>query len=54
MPTLFINRRTAMEHRCDPSLDPDYKASMFVQMYEGLKPKDRNSKPLSYRCVQSL
>ncbi|KAL4235652.1 E3 ubiquitin-protein ligase HTD3 [Mactra antiquata] len=43
MPKLFINRRAAMEHRCDPSLDPEYRNAIFTQMYEGLKPKDRNS-----------
>lgn len=49
MPKLFINRRAAMEHRCDPSLDHEYKHSIFYQIYEGLKPKDRNSKLLNYR-----
>ncbi|XP_052273526.1 E3 ubiquitin-protein ligase HECTD3-like [Dreissena polymorpha] len=49
MPKLFINRRTAMEHRCDPAADPEYKNSIFMQIYEGLKPRDRMSKPLNYR-----
>lgn len=48
-PKLYINRRTAMEHRCDPTNDPDFKNSIFSQIYEGLKLKDKNSKPLDYR-----
>ncbi|KAH3847538.1 hypothetical protein DPMN_089863 [Dreissena polymorpha] len=52
MPKLFINRRTAMEHRCDPAADPEYKNSIFMQIYEGLKPRDRMSKPLNYRYSQ--
>ncbi|XP_064606807.1 E3 ubiquitin-protein ligase HECTD3-like [Liolophura sinensis] len=49
IPKLYINRREAMEHRCDPSQDPEYKHSIFTQMYEGLKPRDRFTKPLDYR-----
>ncbi|XP_052776275.1 E3 ubiquitin-protein ligase HECTD3-like isoform X2 [Mya arenaria] len=49
MPKLFINRRLAMEHRCDPTADPECKNSVFMQIYEGLKPRDRTSKPLNYR-----
>lgn len=49
MPKLYINRRAAMEHRCDPSADPEYKNSIFTQIYDGLKPRDRNSLPLNYR-----
>jgi len=49
MPKLYINRRAAMEHRCDPTADPEYKNSIFMQIYEGLKPRDRNSKALNYR-----
>ena len=49
MPKLYINRRSAMEHRCDPSTDPECKNSIFMQIYEGLKPRDRTSKPLNYR-----
>ena len=52
MPKLYINRRSAMEHRCDPSLDAECKNSIFMQIYEGLKPRDRTSKPLNYRLVQ--
>ena len=32
MPKLFINRRTASEHRTDPSQDPDAKQSIFNQV----------------------
>ncbi|XP_013403036.1 E3 ubiquitin-protein ligase HECTD3 isoform X2 [Lingula anatina] len=49
MPKLYINRRAAMEHRQDPSLDPEYKNSVFYQIYEGLKPRDRYDKQLDYR-----
>lgn len=49
IPKLYINRREAMEHRCDPSQDPEYKHSIFTQIYEGLKPRDRFTKPLDYR-----
>ncbi|KAL3869953.1 hypothetical protein ACJMK2_042573, partial [Sinanodonta woodiana] len=49
MPKLYINRRAAMEHRCDPTKDPECKNSIFMQIYEGLKPRDRNTKPLNYR-----
>ncbi|KAK3585008.1 hypothetical protein CHS0354_024922 [Potamilus streckersoni] len=49
MPKLYINRRAAMEHRCDPTQDPECKNSIFMQIYEGLKPRDRNNKPLNYR-----
>ena len=49
MPKLYINRRAAMEHKCDPTSDPEYKNSIFTQIYDGLKPKDRTSVPLNYR-----
>ncbi|XP_045157953.2 E3 ubiquitin-protein ligase HECTD3-like isoform X2 [Mercenaria mercenaria] len=49
MPKLYINRRAAMEHKCDPTSDPEYKNSIFTQIYDGLKPKDRTSIPLNYR-----
>jgi E3 ubiquitin-protein ligase HECTD3 len=49
MPRLYINRRTAMEHRCDPAHDPDFKNSIFSQIYEALKPRDSNTKCLDYR-----
>ncbi|XP_025109253.1 E3 ubiquitin-protein ligase HECTD3-like isoform X2 [Pomacea canaliculata] len=48
-PVVYINRRAAMEHRCDPSLDPDCKSTVFVQLFEGLKPRDLTSRPLHYR-----
>lgn len=35
-----------MEHRQDPSADPDGGNSVFCQIYEGLKMKD---KALDYR-----
>lgn len=37
MPKLFINRRSAAEHRADPTQDPDAKHSILNQLYEGLK-----------------
>lgn len=49
MPRLYINRRTAMEHRCDPAHDPDFKNSIFSQIYEALKPRDSSTKCLDYR-----
>ncbi|XP_076441534.1 E3 ubiquitin-protein ligase HECTD3-like [Babylonia areolata] len=48
-PVVYINRRAAMEHRCDPSQDPECKSTVFMQLFEGLKPRDRNTKPLHYR-----
>lgn len=32
MPKLFINRRSAAEHRADPTQDPDAKCSIFNQV----------------------
>ncbi|KAG2461844.1 HECD3 ligase, partial [Polypterus senegalus] len=49
MPRLYINRRLAMEHRDNPSLDPSCKNSVFNQVYEGLKPTDKYEKTLDYR-----
>ncbi|XP_028667080.1 E3 ubiquitin-protein ligase HECTD3 isoform X2 [Erpetoichthys calabaricus] len=49
MPRLYINRRLAMEHRDNPSLDPSCKNSVFSQVYEGLKPTDKYEKTLDYR-----
>ncbi|XP_043941699.1 E3 ubiquitin-protein ligase HECTD3 [Protopterus annectens] len=49
MPRLYINRRLAMEHRDNPSLDPSYKNTVFSQVYEGLKPSDKHEKSLDYR-----
>ncbi|XP_050401183.2 E3 ubiquitin-protein ligase HECTD3 [Patella vulgata] len=48
-PTVYINRRIAMEHRCNPSNDPTCKSSVFIQLYDGLKPRERSAKPLDYR-----
>ncbi|KAE8609931.1 hypothetical protein XENTR_v10011949 [Xenopus tropicalis] len=49
MPCLYINRRIAVEHRDNPSLDPSYKKTVFSQVYEGLKLTDKSEKPLDYR-----
>ncbi|XP_033838136.1 E3 ubiquitin-protein ligase HECTD3 isoform X1 [Periophthalmus magnuspinnatus] len=49
MPRLYINRRLAMEHRDNPSLDPGCKNAVFNQVYEGLKPSDKFEKTLDYR-----
>ncbi|TRY84150.1 hypothetical protein DNTS_026050 [Danionella cerebrum] len=49
MPRLYINRRLAMEHRDNPSLDATCKNSVFTQVYEGLKPSDKFEKTLDYR-----
>uniref|UniRef100_A0A668AXG1 HECT domain containing 3 n=1 Tax=Myripristis murdjan TaxID=586833 RepID=A0A668AXG1_9TELE len=49
MPRLYINRRLAMEHRDNPSLDPSCKNAVFIQVYEGLKPSDKFEKTLDYR-----
>ncbi|KAK2156588.1 hypothetical protein LSH36_209g02031 [Paralvinella palmiformis] len=46
---LFINRLSAAEHRADPSQDPLCKNSVFCQVFEGLKPRERTEKPLHYR-----
>uniref|UniRef100_A0A3Q2XQW4 HECT domain containing 3 n=1 Tax=Hippocampus comes TaxID=109280 RepID=A0A3Q2XQW4_HIPCM len=49
LPCLYINRRLAMEHRDNPSLDPSCKNAVFSQVYEGLKPSDKMEKSLDYR-----
>uniref|UniRef100_A0A8C2WIG5 HECT domain containing 3 n=1 Tax=Cyclopterus lumpus TaxID=8103 RepID=A0A8C2WIG5_CYCLU len=49
MPRLYINRRLAMEHRDNPSLDTSCKNAVFNQVYEGLKPSDKFEKTLDYR-----
>ncbi|TKS79447.1 E3 ubiquitin-protein ligase HECTD3 [Collichthys lucidus] len=51
MPQLYINRRLAMEHRDNPSLDPSCENAVFNQVYDGLKPSDKFEKILDYRCV---
>ncbi|KAK6990899.1 E3 ubiquitin-protein ligase HECTD3 [Biomphalaria glabrata] len=43
---VYINRHAAFEHRVNPS---DYNNTVFMQLYEGLKPRDRASTPLTYR-----
>lgn len=48
MPKLFINRRSAAEHRADPTHDPDAKRSIFNQLYEGLK-QEKCGVKLDYR-----
>ena len=40
-----------MEHRCDPSQDLECKSTVFMQLYEGLKPRDRTTKPPHYRYL---
>ncbi|CAH1774452.1 unnamed protein product [Owenia fusiformis] len=49
IPKLFVNRRSAADHKQDPSLDPECKNTVFNQIYEGLKPRDRYEKQLDYR-----
>uniref|UniRef100_A0A7N8XDQ5 HECT domain containing 3 n=1 Tax=Mastacembelus armatus TaxID=205130 RepID=A0A7N8XDQ5_9TELE len=49
MPRLYINRRLAMEHKDNPSLDLSCKNAVFNQVYEGLKPSDKLEKTLDYR-----
>ncbi|XP_038067988.1 E3 ubiquitin-protein ligase HECTD3-like [Patiria miniata] len=53
IPKLCINRRSASDHRSDPSKDPTCKNAIFTQIYEGLKPKDRGEKTLDYRWSES-
>ncbi|KAG7283406.1 hypothetical protein CRUP_031459 [Coryphaenoides rupestris] len=43
MPRLYINRRLAMEHRDNPSLEPSCKNALFTQ------PSDKFEKTLDYR-----
>ena len=50
-PRLIINRRSAAEHRADPSGDPDGSDTVFSQIYEGLKPRNPNERTLDYRYV---
>ncbi|CAE1286121.1 HECTD3 [Acanthosepion pharaonis] len=46
---IFINRRSATEHKSDPSKDPECKSTIFMQVYEGLQPREKKNKPLNYR-----
>ncbi|XP_043941719.1 E3 ubiquitin-protein ligase HECTD3-like isoform X2 [Protopterus annectens] len=48
-PTVTINRRLAMEHRENVSLDPSSKNTVFCQIYDGLKYSKTCRKPLDYR-----
>ncbi|KAM9469272.1 E3 ubiquitin-protein ligase HECTD3-like [Clarias gariepinus] len=53
LPSIYIHRRLAMEHRENPSLDPKCKHAVFTQVYERLKPSDKYEKPLDYRWPAS-
>jgi len=44
---VYINRHAAHEHRSNPTTD--YSNTVFMQLYEGLRPRDRSSSPLTYR-----
>ncbi|CAG5132434.1 unnamed protein product, partial [Candidula unifasciata] len=46
---VYINRHAALAHRANPSASADFSNTVFMQLFEGLKPRDRNSPPLSYR-----
>jgi len=48
---VYIDRRAAMEHRSDPSTDPDCRNAVFCQLFESLRPRDGGQKPLDYRSV---
>lgn len=48
---VYIDRRAAMEHRSDPSADPDCRNAVFCQLFEGLKPREGGQRPLDYRYV---
>jgi len=43
-----------MEHRSDPSADPDCRNSVFSQLFEGLKAREGGQKPLDYRYVSNV
>uniref|UniRef100_A0A0B6ZW28 HECT domain-containing protein n=1 Tax=Arion vulgaris TaxID=1028688 RepID=A0A0B6ZW28_9EUPU len=46
---VYINRHTALAHRANPSASADFSNTVFVQLFEGLKPRDRSSQHLTYR-----
>ena len=46
---MYIDRRAAMEHRGDPSADPDCRNAVFSQLFEGLKARVGSEKTLDYR-----
>jgi len=43
-----------MEHRSDPSADPDCRNAVFCQLFEGLKPREGGQKALDYRYVSNI
>jgi len=51
---VYIDRRAAMEHRSDPSADPDCRNAVFCQLFEGLKPREGGQKALDYRYVSNI
>ena len=51
---VYIDRRAAMDHRADPSGDPDCRNAVFCQLFESLKPREDGQKPLDYRYVSKL
>lgn len=46
---VYLNRHAALAHRADPASSPDYSNTVFMQLYEGLKPRNRSSSPQTYR-----
>lgn len=52
MPRLYINRRLAMEHRDNPSLDPSCKNTVFTQVHAGLPESfiPCQSKTITFAC----
>lgn len=50
MPRLYINRRLAMEHRDNPSLDPSCKNAVFTQVQGASRPTTPGIKPSSFCC----
>ena len=40
-----------MEHKSDPEKGTNLKNTFFMQIYEGLKPKDRSTATLNYRYI---
>lgn len=51
---VYVDRRAAMEHRNDPSADPDCRNTVFFQLFESLKPREGSQKPLDYRWVSDV
>ena len=48
-PVLHIDRRSAADHKNDPSLDPSCKKTVFMQMFNELKKKKGSSTKYDYR-----